>query len=156
MVLCVTLFGCSADFTDYKSINIKSGTIKVPNDWSLSYTDDDLMCFYYQSNDNNDNIFAFQSNSFSEFKDDASQPSGVVEKNAFSNEFQNLYTTSSIVISNGAIYGEAMVSIDGTKRKMKYLDFGSEKGNFQLFVNTDRVDNETTMKIAESFESKQN
>lgn len=153
MVLCVMLFGCNTNFSNWTSINIKCGTIKVPENWNVSY-DENLMYFYSDNANDKKNIYIFQSNSFSEFKDDSSYTVGIVETNAFSNEFQNLYTISSNAISNGVVYGEAMVSIDGTKRKMKYLDFGSDKTEIQLFVNTDRVDDETFMQIAKSFESK--
>lgn len=85
------------------------------------------MYFYSDNANDKKNIYIFQSNSFSEFKDDSSYTVGIVETNAFSSQFQSLYTISSNVISNGAVYGEAMVSVDGTEQKMRFLDFGSEK-----------------------------
>ena len=111
------------------------------------------MYFYSDNANDKKNIYIFQSNSFSEFKDDSSYTVGIVETNAFSSQFQSLYTISSNVISNGAVYGEAMVSVDGTEQKMRFLDFGSEKNEILLFVSSDNVNDETLMQIAESFES---
>ena len=111
------------------------------------------MYFYSDNANDKKNIYIFQSNSFSEFKDDSSYTAGIVETNAFSSQFQSLYTISSNVISNGAVYGEAMVSVDGTEQKMRFLDFGSEKNEILLFVSSDNVNDETLMQIAESFES---
>ncbi|HJI87160.1 MAG TPA: hypothetical protein OIM33_08100 [Ruminococcus bromii] len=152
MVLCVMLFGCNTDFSNCTSINIRCGTIKVPENWDVSYAEN-LMYFYSDNANDKKNIYIFQSNSFSEFKDDSSYTAGIVETNAFSSQFQSLYTISSNVISNGAVYGEAMVSVDGTEQKMRFLDFGSEKNEILLFVSSDNVNDETLMQIAESFES---
>lgn len=154
IILCASLFGCSSDLADWEKIDLNCGTIKVPDTWSNSYVDERIY-FYTQGNNGKDDILAFQSKSYSTFDDGISQPSGVVEKNAFSNKFQNLYTISSNVISNGTVYGEAMVSVDGTKAKMKYLDFctDSDKTEVLIFVNDDKVKNDIYMQIAESFES---
>ena len=147
--------GCNFDAVNSKNINIKSGIICVPNNWSLS-DNDDLMYFYCDNQDSKDSIVAFQSNSYSTFKDDSNQPAGVVETNAISNQFQNLYTISSNVISNGVIYGEAMVSVDGSEHKMYYLDFNSDIQEVQLFVRPDKTTDKTIIKIAESFEPTEN
>ena len=155
MVLCVMLFGCNSNISNWTSINIRCGTIKVPENWAVSYAED-LMYFHSKNADDKEHIYVFQSNSFSGFKDDSSFTVGAIETNAFSSKFQNLYTISSNVISNGTVYGEAMTSVDGIECKMRFLDFGSNENEIQLFVRTDKVSNAIFMKIAESFVSTEN
>lgn len=152
MVLCIISFGCNTNFSNWASINIRCGTIIVPENWVVSYAEN-LMYFYSNNADDKKNIYIFQSNSFSETKDDSSYTVGAIETNVFSSQFQSLYTISSNVISNGAVYGEAMVSIDGAEQKMRFLDLGSEENEIQLFVSSDNVNDETFMQIAKSFES---
>lgn len=152
LVLFTTFFGCTSKYMGWKEIEIKSGTIKVPEQWSVSYNND-LVYFFLGSPDKKDDVYIFQSNSFSEFKNNSDYAQGDVEPNIFSNKFQNLYTISSHVNSNGAIYGEAMVSDNDKKFKMKFLILESETNEVQLFVRNDKVSNETFMKIIESFKS---
>lgn len=149
IVLCVGLFGCNSATSNWTSININCGTIKVPENWAVSYYED-LMYFYDKNADDKENICMFQSNSYGGLKDDAHYTVGLVEANAFSSEFQNLYIISSCIISNGAIYGEAMTSVDGIERKMRFLDFSYNENDIQFFVSSD-VSDEIFKEIAESF-----
>ena len=61
MVLCVMLFGCNTDFSNCTSINIRCGTIKVPENWDVSYAEN-LMYFYSDNANDKKNIYIFQSN----------------------------------------------------------------------------------------------
>lgn len=152
MALSAALFGCNFGTVGWRSVDIESGTIRVPKDWTLSY-DNDLMYFYCGNDDSKDNVVAFQSNSFGDFKENTDKTEGIVESNAFSNQFQCLYTISSAVISNSAIYGEAMVSVDGTEYKMRYIDVSFYENYVQFFVRNDMVEEDTFMKIAKSYVS---
>ena len=149
IVLCVVLSGCNSATSNWTSIDIGCGTIKVPENWSVSYYED-LMYFYEKSADGKENIYMFQSNSYSGFKDDVCYSVGLVEANAFSSKFQSLYTISCGGTSNGALYGEDMTSIDGIERKMRFLDFSYNENDIQFFVSTD-VSDEIFKEIAESF-----
>ncbi len=44
VVFCVSLFGCSSTNAEWRSINIQCGTIKIPKNWSVSYTKDLMYC----------------------------------------------------------------------------------------------------------------
>ena len=149
IVLCVVLSGCNSATSNWTSININCGTIKVPENWSVSYYED-LMYFYDKNADGKENICMFQSNSYSEFKDSVCYSVGLVEANAFSSKFQSLYTISAGVFSNSAGYGEAMTSVDGVECKMRFLDFSYNENDIRFFVGTD-VSDEIFKEIAESF-----
>ena len=56
MVLCVMLFGCNTDFSNCTSINIRCGTIKVPENWDVSYAEN-LMYFYSDNANDKKNIY---------------------------------------------------------------------------------------------------
>lgn len=152
LVLFLLSGGCGFDYSDWISVKLNCGTVKVPGSWEIA--EKDGLIYFYDSADSKDNILAFQSGSVCAFKNDNTPYyNGDIEENAFANEFQALYLISSSVLSNGATYGEAMVSADGSELEMKYIDFSPDENNTIFYVNTDKVDDDTIINIAASFDS---
>lgn len=146
VLLCVALVACSTNDVDSQTVDIGVGKIDVPSSWTVDNSGD-LLGFY-----DGDELCAFQSNAFSDFGGLSSdKTASILEINAYSDSFINNYTISSNVLSNGAIYGEAMVSHDYVEEAMQYVEFDDGENFVLLFFVPDMVSDDTIMQIAKSF-----
>lgn len=144
--LCIALVGCNMNTKDLQIVDIGIGKIDVPSSWTVDDSGD-LLGFY-----DGNKICAFQSNSFSDMQEISSVRSDTVfEINAYSDSFINDYTISSNVLSNGAIYGEAMVSADYVDQVMQYVEFSDGENIVLIFFAPDMVSDDSIMQIAQSF-----
>lgn len=146
ILLCVVLVACNTNDVDFQSVDIGVGKIAVPSSWTVDNSGD-LLGFY-----DGDELCAFQSNSFSAPVGVSSNNlEGIFEINDYSDSFKNIYTISSNGLSNGAIYGEAVVSADLAEQIMQYVEFDDEENIVLLFFVPDMVSDDTIMQIAQSF-----
>jgi hypothetical protein len=107
------------DYTGWKTVEIGDcGTIQIPEEWISSEKDGLIYLSDKELFDEGCNTFFVQSRSYGK-----SGEEGIVESNAFSKNVSKKQYTKSAGLSNGAVYGKALYSIDGANCELCFLEF---------------------------------
>lgn len=145
LLISVIIFSSCSNNKDWKTVEVfDSGTIEIPVEWYQSEYNGKI----YFSDKTNDEVCLFQSSSFA---GDSENETGDVESNIVYDEFQNIMSTKSNVLSNSAIYGECQVSGDGNLENSHFIEFYSDD-SYILFISADNsITDDIIKKIAESY-----
>jgi hypothetical protein len=141
------------DYTGWKTVEIGDcGTIQIPKEWIVSEKDGLIYITDKELSEEGCSAYFIQSHSYAgtHIGDE-----DIKESNAFSANLQNMQVTESAVLSNGAVYGKALYSINGTDRELCYLDFSRYHTRVRLVAWSDLISEDTRIKIASSFIPKQ-
>ncbi len=146
LILCVVLAsaGCSnATTKNWQTISIPGcGTMKIPEDWQMFEEDDRIYIV-----DADDRPIMIQTLSYCGSKDGQQGPA---ESNAYFENVTPMKYLSSAVLSNCAVYGEMLVSYEGTQSTKLFLDVGYDP-SIEFIVWDETVDMDMLVTIAETF-----
>ncbi len=138
------IVGCSRGPTkDWQTINFpECGTLKIPEDWRMFVQDDRAYIV-----DADDRPIMIQTLSYCGSKDGQQGPA---ESNAYFENVTPMKYLSSAVLSNCAVYGEMLVSYEGTQSTKLFLDVGYDP-SIEFIVWDETVDMDMLVTIAETF-----
>lgn len=140
----IVFTACStSQYDGWKTINIDNcGALKIPEEW-LFYEENGFIYF----TDVDANPIMIQTFSYSGIDENQH---GKEESNKFFSKVINIKTLTSAVLSNGAIYGKALVEKDDCESEKYYLELGYER-KILLIIWEETLNDELVKKIARSF-----
>ena len=152
IILCIASSGCNITNDSLQEIQIKNyGTIKVPEDWTLTEHDWLLYLSNKSINSQDEKIYFIQSNSVSGIEEG---DVGIVETNILCNKFQNILTTKYQVLSNSASYGECKTLVDDEEEHKFFFELSANDSHLQFVCWDENINIETIKKIANSYNMK--
>lgn len=154
----IVIIGFSTNYVrykDWKEVEIEDcGTIKIPKEWVMTEYDGRLYLSDKPLDEEDCTVYFVQSHSYpTSASIAAGSDEGAVDTNLFSREVQMLKSERSSVISNGAIYGEELYSVDGVEEKKLYLELSNLHYHTRVYLITwdESIDEDMLIKIAKSF-----
>lgn len=140
----LSLLGCFERQNNWKSIQFDDcGSLKIPQEWNVSENGG----YIYVLNSELKPVM-IQSFSYSGFDDNQE---GKSEDNDFYT-VQNLKTVSSQVLSNGAVFGEAILLKNGIQIERLFIEIGYER-RILFIVWDDEINLDYLKRIANTFKS---
>ena len=158
IVLVLTMSSCNnvlyefglADYSNWNTVTINNtGEIKVPSNWVVKEKNN---LIYFCEDNNNENIFLFQSNSNVGIMSDSNYEKGIIESNAISQSFQAIEELSYEWLMDGVMKGKALIKAEDKNQEVVFLKMLYTT----FYVNNNSVDDDTLNKIAYSLQKDDN